>query len=233
MELKVLTQLGNLFRQTDQNMADSLKDPVRDAGFAIEDAQKEIDDFRTQIHELMTNTQDLKKQLINATADVEKFDGFAKAAAGKGNREDVVEAVTSRQRAQGLVDTLTKAITANEEKEKTFQQQIADRMTQIANAETNKARLAATLASNQIREKSAKAAVQIGQKSKGLQALDELQRQVDHADSSAAAWEKLQADTPEAKQQSLEAKYGSANADVDGEVDRLMKAAAPGATTAA
>jgi len=238
MKIAILEQLGKVFRKTDEDIANSLKDPSRDAAFAIQDAEEEINKLTSQLHELMTNTEDLRRQLTDAQADVAKYGGYAQRAAERvaglaaGSAEatdaqnDIREAVEAKQRATGLVGTLTTNIAENAKVEQTLQDQIAAARSQVANAETNKARLTATLASNKLREKYAAAGAQFGaQQGKGLAALSDLQKTVDATDASAKAWETLAGQTPAGREHTLEEKYGASTGAVDDEVTQLINAA--------
>ena len=236
--MKILEQLAKVFRQTDEDIANSLKDPVRDAAFAIQDSETEINKLTSQLHDLMTNTENLQKQLADAQADVNKYSGYAQRAAQRMAslppdsseavqcQADIREAVEAKQRAAALVNTLTTNIAENSKVEQRLQDQIASARSMVANAETNKARLTATLASNQLREKYAAASAQFGSKQgKGLSALNDLQKAVDATDSSAKAWEKLSSQTPVGREKSLEDKYGSTATAVDDEVAQRINSA--------
>ncbi len=223
--MKLVPALLNLFRSADARAADALADPVRDGELAIRDAQKEVDQFLGQIHQLMTNTGLLETQLRNARADADKYDVISRRAAAASNREDVIAAVAAKQKAEQLVTTLTQNVEANRTLEKKLRQQLADARHRIASAEMNKARLSANLAGNKLRGNLAKASVEFSGKAKGLSALNRLEEASNKEFAAAEAWETLALDTPEAKAASLEDKYGGAAGTVDDEVERLMMSA--------
>lgn len=223
--MKLIPALLNLFRSADSRAADALADPVRDGELAIRDAQKEVDQFLGQIHQLMTNTGILDTQLRNARADVDKYDIISRRAAAAGNRDDVAAAVAAKQKAEQLAATLTQNVEANRTLEKKLRQQLADARHKIAEAEMNKARLSANIAGNKLRGNLAKASVEFSGKSKGLAALNRLEEASNKESAAAEAWETLALDTPEAKAASLEDKYGGAAGSVDDEVERLMMSA--------
>jgi phage shock protein A len=224
--MKIIPALVNLFRRVDEDAANALSDPLRDGALAIEDAKKQIDAFTRQIHELMTNTGMLQNQLNNAQAEMNKYDGFARKAAAAGNREDVVEAVAGKQRIQATLETLANNIAANKSLETKLRTQLADARSRIATAEMNKARLAANIGGNKLRGSLAQASVEFSGKNKGLAALDNLEKAAAKEDAAANAWQALAADSPEGRGELLDIKYGSVNAQVDDEVERLMNAAA-------
>ncbi|HEV7868888.1 MAG TPA: PspA/IM30 family protein [Chthoniobacteraceae bacterium] len=220
--MKLIPALVNLFRGADQKAADALADPIRDGAFAIQDAQKEVDQFLGQIHQLMTNTGMLESQLRDARADADKYDTIARRAAAAGNRDDVAAAVAAKQQAEKTLATLTTNVQSNRALEKKLRQQLTDARQKIATAEMNKARLSANLSGNKLRGNLAKASVEFSGKSKGLAALGRLE-EADRKESAAAdAWESLSLDTPDAKAASLEDKYGGATGSLDDEVERLM-----------
>jgi len=220
--MKLIPALVNLFRGVEEKAANALSDPIRDGGLAIKDAQKEVDKFLGQIHQLMTNTGLQESQLRDARADTDKYDTISRRAAAAGNREDVAVALAARQQAEKTATTLATNVEANRALEKKLRQQIADARQKIATAEMNKARLAANLTGSKLRGNLAKASVEFSGKSKGLSALGRLE-DADRKESAAAdAWESLALDTPDAKAASLEEKYGGAAGSLDDEVERLM-----------
>ncbi|MDB6153667.1 MAG: hypothetical protein JWL90_2120 [Chthoniobacteraceae bacterium] len=225
--MKLLSALSNVFRRIDEDAANALANPLRDGAIAIEDAQKQVDAFTRQIHELMTNTGTLQSQLNNAQAEVAKFDAFARRAAAAGNRDDVTEAVAAKQRAQATLDTLNKNITANKALEAKLRTQLADARSRIATAEMNKARLAANIGGNKLRGSLAQASVEFSGKNKGLAALDNLEKAAQKEEASANAWQELAADTPAGRVTSLEDKYGGTSGSVNDEVERLMSGSGP------
>lgn len=223
--MKLIPALVNLFRGADIKAADAISDPIRDGELAIRDAQKEVDQFLGQIHQLMTNTGVLDSQLRDARADLDKYDTIARRAAAAGNRDDVAAAVAAKQQAEKTVATLTTNVEANRTLEKKLRQQLADARQKIATAEMNKARLSANLSGNKMRGNLAKASVEFSGKSKGLAALNQLEEANRKESAAADAWESLAGDAPEAKVASLEDKYGGASGTVDDEVERLMLSA--------
>jgi phage shock protein A len=220
--MKLIPALVNLFRGVDEKVANALSDPIRDGGLALKDAQKEVDQFLGQIHQLMSNTGVLESQLRDARADVDKYDLISRRAAAAGNREDVAMAVSAKQQAEKTLSTLTTNVEANRSLEKKLRQQLADARQKIATAEMNKARLSANLSGSKLRGNLAKASVEFSGKSKGLAALNQLEEADRKASAEADAWETLSLDTPQAKAASLEDKYGAAAGSVDDEVERLM-----------
>jgi phage shock protein A len=222
--MKLIPALVNLFRGADEKAANALADPIRDGALAIKDAQKEVDQFLGQIHQLMTNTGLLESQLRDARGDADKYDTISRRAAAAGNREDVAAALAAKQQAEKTVKTLTTNVEANRTLEKKLRQQLAEARQKIATAEMNKARLAANLTGNKLRGNLAKASLEFSGKSKGLSALGQLE-EADRKESAAAdAWETLSLDTPDAQAASLEDKYGGAAGSLEDEVERVMLA---------
>ncbi len=223
--MKLIPALVNLFRGADEKAANALADPIRDGAFAIQDAQKQVDQFLGQIHQLMTNTGVLEAQLRDARADADKYDTISRRAAAAGNRDDVAASVAAKQQAEKTVATLTTNVEANRSLEKKLRQQLTDARGKIANAEMNKARLSANISGNKLRGNLAKASVEFSEKGKGLAALNLLEEASNKEAAAADAWESLSQDTPAAKTASLEDKYGGASGTVDDEVERLMLSA--------
>lgn len=220
--MKLIPALINLFRRADESAANALSDPVSDGKLAIQDAQREVNHFLGQIHELMTTTAVMEGQLRDARAEVEKYDVIARRAAAAGNRDDVTAAVSAKQGAMKTFETLATNVEANRSLEKKLRQQLADARQKIAEAEMNRARLSANITGNKLRGNLAKASVEFTGKSKGLAALNQLEEASRRESAKADAWETLSTDTPEAKAKSLEDKYGGAGASVDAEVEALM-----------
>lgn len=225
--MKLIPALINLFRGADAAAANAISDPVRDGKLAIQDAQKEIDQFLGQIHELMTSTSMMESQLRDARGEAEKYDVIARRAAAAGNRDDVAAAVAAKQRAMKTYETLANNVEANRTLERKLRQQLADARQKVAEAEMNRARLAANVSGNKLRGNLAKASVEFAGKSKGLAALGQLEEASRREEAKANAWEALAGDTPEAQAKSLEDRYGGINASVDAEVEALMSGNKP------
>ena len=206
--MSLLKTFGNIFRQHAENLDKSLSDPARDGHFAIEDAQKEINDFELKLHDLVAQTISLKKKLADAQADEVKYAAVAEKAAAAQIKDDVVSALTEKNRAQTLVDTITKEITANESIQANAKVHIAAARAKVEAAKNTEEQAKLRIATADLRSDLASCNDSFG-KNNGLANIDALSQAADAAESHAAASEELSSETPEAKKQALEAKYGS------------------------
>jgi len=221
--MSLLKTVGNIFRQHAENLDKALSDPARDGHLAIEDAQKEVNDFEAKLHDLVAQTITLRQKRDAALANVAKFTTLAANAAKAQNKEDVVAALTEKQRAQTNVDSLNKDIEANEKVQENAKAHIADVRSQIENAKNTEQQATVRIATADLRSKLASSTSTFG-KNNGLASINQLNQAADSAEANAQATEELSAETPAAKAAALEAKYGSSNtgSNLDDEAEKLI-----------
>jgi len=219
---KLLNNLVNIFRDGKNQVADKLTDPIRNGRLAIEDAEAQINSLAAKVAEIGKNTNLTNTKLADAKKDVDKFDRIATAAAKAGNMEDVKQAVQAKKNAEALVATYTDVVKKNEATKQVLVDQISSLEVKKEAGRSNLARLEASLASDKLREESAKADV-LGQSQTTFNSLDELQTAADGAKASADAWEATRDSLHPA--QKLEEKYDVSGSPVDDEVAKYMDAA--------
>lgn len=198
-----------------------IADPVVDGGIAIDDAKEDVRRYEQSIVELKKATKLLVIRQRAAEAEADKWDRIAKAEAedvkaGKeGAKENLRKAAGEVKKARFKADSFKAEIAKNLSEE---QRMIAERDAQeekIDSAEANSAVFAARSQSAQIRAQSADSR-NILHDSRGLAALDELQRKVEEAEAEATALEEVSGSAND----DLEKKY--ANTATSAEVDELM-----------
>lgn len=211
--------ISNFFRGQADKAATALEDVERDSKFAIEDSKKQIAEFQSKIARIMAQNKLSVRDRDAAQEEVEKLQGMAERAAAKKNEQHVRELVNKKATAQRNLDTLNGQITKNEAVIKQLRAQLDANRTKIANAESNRGRLVATLEGAKIREEMATAASGLDTSSP-LAALDRLERKVNEAEANAEVAEELAG--AEDTSTELEGLYSDSASDVDDEVARLM-----------
>ncbi len=215
----LLKAVGNWFRAKKDDAAQKLADPVRDGKFAIEDSEKKISHFTTQIAKLIAETKKIEKQKIAAEEEVTKWLSIAKKAATSGNEEDARSALENKSNAEGKVKTFTAEAEKNEQITKNLRAQLEKARKKVAKAKGDYARLAARSEGAKVRKELAKATSEFNSGDSPLSALDDLSKSVDQDESEAEAWEELTGDS----NADLADKYEVGSAEVEDELAALMK----------
>lgn len=216
----IFRAISNFFREQKDNAAEAMSDPVRDAKYDIEDSEKAIKGFESQIQGLMKANNNMKKERDEAREESKKWAGLSKKAAEAGNRTDVEASVQKKQVADSTVANLSKDIKQNDKTVADLRAQLGKARNKVAKAKSNTAVLSARLSSATLRTNLSAGAKGLGDGP--LSRLDDLENAVQDAESDAEAWEELNTDDAD----NLEEKYGSGDANVDEEVEKLMAAAA-------
>ncbi|MDT8391324.1 MAG: PspA/IM30 family protein [Lentisphaeria bacterium] len=218
---KLARAISNWFKDKHDQMAGLFTDPERDTKIAIEDSKRLVEAFTEKVARLMAETKKLKKLLVDAEADVEKWRGIAVKAAEARDEGDARTALTRKAAAVKRVETLEAEVAQNEEVTEKLRAQIADTKARIDQAEADRARLVARLEGTQIRKDAAKAGANFGDTSNPLAALDDLERAVKNSEAEAEAWEELLGEDSEGEV--LETKYNTENDAIEAELAELMK----------
>jgi len=213
-------KIRNIGREKKDQAEAALTDHVRDGKFAIVDAKKERDNFRSTISRLSASIKRLELQRDDAKAEVKKWSGFASKAAESGNEADLEECATKEIQFKAQADELTSQINKNTESKNALKKQLDKISAKIARAEQNFTVLAARKQGAEARTNLAKASVGMSN-GKGLSALDELEDAVRQEECEAEAIEELT--TPDSA--NMEDKYGGAPADASALMDKYRKKA--------
>lgn len=216
--------LSNFFRGQADKAAEALEDVERDSKFAIEDSKKQVAEIQSKIARIMAQNKLSIRDRDQAQEEVEKLQGMAEKAAAKKNEQHVRDLVTKKATAQRNLDTLNAQIMKNEEVITKLRAQLQANRTKIANAESNRGRLVATLEGAKIRKEMTSAASGL-ETSSPLAALDRLERKVQEAEADADVAEELVG--AEDASTELEELYGDTASDVDDEVAKLLGKGSP------
>lgn len=223
--MKFFQAVVNWMRNTDRQAAEAISDPVANSRLAIEDSKKQVVEFTSKIADLMAQTKNLQRQLLDAQADVTKYGGYAEKAAAAGSEDDVRKAVQLKQASEARAKTLQDEITNNDQLTQSLRTDLDKARTRIAEAESNLSQLAARRDGARVREALTEASTQFSSGTSPLSALDDLKKQVETEEDRASAKAELSKDAATTAGESLEEKYSGATANVDDEVQRLMAAA--------
>lgn len=226
MALKNLFKsIGNWWNTTTDKAADALKDPLEDHKLNIKAGEAKLETFRTRIAQLMASTAGLNRKLGQEQAESTKFDNIAKAAAEKGNADDVREAVTLKQKADGEIAELNSQIALNNTQVERLRALLNDGQGKLEKAKTDIVALAARLDGAHIREDMAKAESEfLGDG--GLSSLADLRKMVEHQEDVADAQTTLSATPESTSEKRLEDAYVTPQT-LDAEVEKYMAKAAP------
>lgn len=211
----LMTTLKNMFRASVDDADEALKDPVRDAKYAIKDSEAEVSKFTAAVTKAMAANEIMKKERDNAIAEAKKYDAFALKADEMGNETDAEAACERAALASARADSLSVQIEKNEASIRSNRRQVDAIRAKIAKAKNDQARLSANLEAAKSRQALASASSTFNTASNNpLAALDNLEKAVTAAEAEASAVEELGTEPGG----DLEAKYG---ATATGGADRL------------
>lgn len=223
---KLLDAIFNRTRKAQEDAAQKIDvDPVTKGKFAIEDANREIGDFESQIRECRASQNDSKRELPGAEQEVGKYQNLLATIKTKGNAcknpdgstKEGMQAALDQARTDAASiggkldaaikrrDALTKSITEGDVLFAKLSTQLSTSKDRVATAEQNVSTLAVRQKSAQIRQRFIDAEKGLSN-SKGLAALGELEKNVQHEESRADAAEELAA---VGSTQSVEDRYGA------------------------
>ena len=216
---KLWNAIGNVFRERRDKAAEALGNPVRDGKFAIEDSEKQIASFRTEVARLRAETIKMEKQHKNALAEKKKFDGFAKQAAADGKADDVATCAAKVQEWGRKATELKGQISKNEQVTAGLRKQLDAADSKVQRAKSNHQALAARKKGADIRNKLAQSSQAFTEGQGGLAALDALEDAVEDSEAQAEAFEEMST----SGEPDMEAKYGAGgSADAEGLAARYM-----------
>jgi chromosome segregation ATPase len=210
---KLLDAVFNRTRKAQEDAAKKIDvDQVTKGRFAIDDAKKEIMTFDQQIRECRATQLDNKKELERVKAEVSKFEGLltnikAQGQACKnpdGSVKEGMQAKLDQARSDAASigvkldaqvkrrDGLTIDITKGDQLYSRLQTQLGAAKDKVSAAEQNVETLAVRQKSAEMRQRFASAEQGLAN-SKGLAALGDLAKSVDHEESRAEAAEEMAA----------------------------------------
>jgi len=210
--------VGNWFRAKKDDAANKLADPVRDGKFAIEDSEKKIAVFTTQIAKLIAETKKLVKQKNAAEQEITKWLSIAKKAAAAGNENDARSALENKANAEAQVKSFNIEAAKNEQITKNLRNQLEKARKKVAKAKGDFVRLSARSEGAKVRKELAKATSNFNSGDSPLAALDDLSKSVDTDEAEAEAWEDLTGNPDD----DLADKYDGASSEVEDELATLM-----------
>lgn len=220
MPNSIFSAIHNWFRAKNQQAAEALSDPVRDGKLAIQDSEKQVQEFTSKIATLIAETKRMERQVTDSIADVSKYQAVAGAALRAGNEADARDAIALRQKAEQQAQAIQQQVTANQTLIQQLRDQLSTARLKIAKAQSNITQLQARADAAKIRTDLAKAASAFSSGQGGLAALDNLEKSVLKQESEAEAYEEIAAVSGPAGQSLLE-KYSTADSSVDQELEKM------------
>ncbi len=225
----VFSAIHNWFRAKNQEAAEALSDPVRDGKLAIQDSEKQIEEFTSKIATLIAETKRLERQATDSASEVVKYQSVAAQAVRAGNEADARDAIMLKQKAEQQAQTFAAQLTANKDLVTKLRDQLNAARMKVAQAKSNITQLQARSSAAQIRTDLAKAASEFHSGKGGLAALDDLEKSVNKQESVAEAYEELAGSSAPVGQALLD-KYSVGNASVDAELQQLKSGLLGGGT---
>ena len=186
----LLKAIKNWGRKRRDDAANALADPVRDGKFAIEDSEKQITQFESQVARLMAENKRIKRNKIEADADVKKFGRSAENALKAGNETAALTLIESQTNAQKIAKQFGAEIKKNQQLIDKLRNQLNKARSKVAQAKSNHVSLSARHEAAKVRKELAQASSGFGEGGP-LSALEDLQNAVDADESEAEAYEEL------------------------------------------
>lgn len=211
--MKIFDAIFNRARQADAEAAAKIDvNDVTKGKFAIEDANREIDRFQGEIKECRANQLSNQKTVGSLNTEIAKYEGLLNGIRAKGNscknpdgsvkagseavleqaRKDAADIGKQIDSRTGRRDSLVRDVARDDALYVKLTSQLATAKDTVARAEQNIASLAARQRSAQMRDRFASASSGL-EKSKGLAALDTLEKKVEMDESRADAAEEIAA----------------------------------------
>jgi len=219
----LMKTLGNMFRGKVNEIDEKLQDPERDGKIAIEDSEKQVDEFSKKIQSLKANDNLLVKQIAEQKAEVKKYDKISKKAAEAGDREGLTRAIQLKNTAESKLKTMEARHKENDKLEDGLMKQLQSAKDKIAEAKDDLSSLAARKESADIRKDMAEASSTFAGKESGLGQIDNFKKKVAEEEAKAEAAEEMAG--ADSLGDDLLAKYSDSGPDVDDEVEKMLAAA--------
>jgi len=200
--------ITNTVRQKRDDAAAKLEDPVRDGKFAIEDAERQVAEYKKDVRKHIASIKTMEKEAAEAEENRKKYDRMAKKFAkaikahdaeeeemsqadyDKANRN--LEAAAAKvEEFETKVKTLRQSIETNEGHRKALQRELEKAQDRIARAKQNHSTLAARKKAADIKLKLNESKDKISGGLKGLGGLDRLEQATIEAESEAEASDEL------------------------------------------
>ncbi len=183
--------LFNKVRIADAQAAAALSNPVENAALEIADAEREVNNFQTQVRDAMASNKLLAAKRDKTKQEVAKFAALAKEALLQGNEDDAKEALEKKQKFEKVVTVLTEDIAKNDSVISTQRSNLESAKDKIESAATNKDILAVRYQGAKLRDGLAQQNVRFGSDGSALASLDNLEDEVQKIEARAEATEDL------------------------------------------
>jgi phage shock protein A len=213
---RLFEAIVNVVRGKANDTADKLEDPVRDGKLAIEDASKDLIEFKNEIAAVMASKRKFDRELTAAKADTKKFENIAKQAKDAGNTDDAIKSLGKMNKAKGRVIELQKSIKGIDKQITNLRSEMDKRRDTISNAESNITQLQARQHCADIRKQAAAASDKFNGNGSPFSKLEKLEGKVLEQEDEADALEELSGNDDD-----LESKYDSNQADLDKQLAAL------------
>lgn len=202
----------NWFRSIKDKMANGIENPVREGKFNIEDAEKEVIDFRSKIGRYAGTIKQQEKKIQDYKVQVEKWDNISKQAAKKENIEDVKASLSEKNRNEQLLSTSQLEVDKNTEMLVSIKDRYSDLLKLIENAKSDFCQLEVRKESSDIRKSMALANSEVGNSS-AFARLDALKKHVIAEECEVDALEEM--NDISKPNRSLENKYSTLDKDIE------------------
>jgi phage shock protein A len=212
--------IGNMFRGKANELDEKLQDPERDGKIAIEDSEKQVDEFSRKIQKLKASDNMLVKQIDEQKAEVKKYKKIAEKAAKAEDREALTKAIQLKNTAAEKLKTMEIRHAENDKLEAGLMKQLEAAKAKIAEAKDDLSSLAARKESAEIRKDMAEASSTFAGQESGLGQIDNFKKKVAEQEAEAEAAEEMAGANTLADD--LLAQYDNDGPDVDDEVEKML-----------
>ena len=189
--------------------AEKLEDPVRDSKIAIEQANKELSQFKSDIASVMSEKKSLERELEDNKANIKKYNAVAEKALEAGNEDDARKALGLVESSEARVKELSAQCKVFEGQIKKLRASMEKRRAMVDNAERNVTVLKARDRCTKIRQAVVDAESKMN-KSNPFTKLEKFEEDIQRSEDQIAAMEEL----TDSEDDDLESKY-----EVDTSVD--------------
>lgn len=211
----LFNNIKNMFRSAADAAADATENTAVNAKYDIQDAEKQLKEYRNSIANALASNKSLERKLDAAKADQSKFEKLATLALEQGNESDARTALETAEGHERVYNDFKRQIAANDAQIAKMRKQLEVSESKVANAKNDLQILTARQESLEVRKALSKANSKFGDTG-ALGRIDSYREKVQSQEDQLVAMEEISVDASE----SLEEKYATSSSSVE---DKLAK----------
>lgn len=211
----LFNNIKNLFRSAADAAADATENTAVNAKYDIQDAEKQLMEYRSSITKALASNKSLERKRDAAKAEQSKFEKLATLALEQGNENDARTALEAAEGHERVYDDFKRQITANNALITNMRKQLDASEGKVATAKNDLQILTAREESLQVRKAMSSANKKFGNTG-ALGRIGSYREKVQSQEDELLAMEEISVDATD----SLEEKYSVSSSSVD---DKLAK----------